>query len=211
MRKHIGSWLVAGALLVGGPGLAQSSADAGTASAGTDALTTAKQLIGQDESGLLQRLHQANKMEVELGQLAQQKATDSDVKQYGQMMVTDHQALDQQLKAYAQKKGVTLSEDEPSAANDTEKAVMEAEKASKAKLQALQGPSFQYAYVADMVEDHDMDISKVAAAMEQFKSNAELVKMLEATAPKLTEHRERAYTLLGRHKAKAHMASSGKK
>lgn len=203
MRRHIGSGLLAGALLIGGPGLAQSGS-----AAGSDTLTAAKQLIGQDESGLLQRLHQANKLEVELGQLAQQKATDSDVKQYGQMMVTDHQALDQQLKAYAQKKGVTLSEDEPSAANDTEKAVMESEKAGKAKLQALQGPGFQYAYLADMVADHDMDIAKVAAAMEQLKGNAELMKLLDATAPKLNQHRERAYELLGRHKAKVHLASS---
>lgn len=231
MKRQWGSMMLAGTLLVGGTGLAQNTAAErrqaaqekrqqqsaqqpqgaqATGGAGQvvpeDKLATAKQLIGQDENAFLQRLHHANKTEIELGQLAQQKATDNNVKQYGQMMVTDHTKADQQLQAYAQKKGIQLSDDEPGAANDTERAVMDADKAAKAKLQAMQGLAFQYAYLTHMVGDHDMDISKAAAGMEQFKGNPELTRLLQQLSPVLTRHREKAYDLLGQHKARAFQA-----
>lgn len=205
--------MLAGTLMLGGAGLVQAQDTGGSGAAATaeDQLATAKQLIGKDENGFLQRLHHANKMEIELGQLALQKSSDNDVKQFGQRMVTEHTAADQSLQAYAQKKGVTLSDSEPSPENDTERAVMETGKAMKKQLEALQGKAFQYAYLTHMVGDHDLDVSKVAAGMEQYAANKELTTLLQSLGPKLTQHRERAYDLLGRHKARVHQARSSPK
>src|ERR1700759_4825875 len=46
--------------------------------------------------------------EVELGQLAQQKANDSQVKDFGTMMVADHSKANAELKTLAGSKGIAL-------------------------------------------------------------------------------------------------------
>ena len=84
--------------------------------------------------------------EVQLGQLAQQKSTNDDVKQFGQKMVDDHTKLNDQMKPIAEQIGVKMP-DGPSA---KDKAVM-------TKLQALNGDAFDKAYMKDMVKDHKMD------------------------------------------------------
>src|SRR5947207_133915 len=54
---------------------------------------------------------QGSMAEVEMGKLAQQKAKDPEIKKFGQMMVTDHTAAGNDLKALAGKKNVTLPTD----------------------------------------------------------------------------------------------------
>ena len=49
--------------------------------------------------------------EVSLGKLAAEKATNPDVKQFGQRMVDDHSKANDELKTYASQKGVTLPAD----------------------------------------------------------------------------------------------------
>src|SRR6185312_4178979 len=46
--------------------------------------------------------------EVQMGQLATQKASNSDVKAFGQQMVDDHSKANEELKEVAAKKGMTL-------------------------------------------------------------------------------------------------------
>src|SRR3954451_2512580 len=46
--------------------------------------------------------------EVELGNLAKEKASNNDVKQFGDRMVTDHSKAGDELKQWAQQKSVTL-------------------------------------------------------------------------------------------------------
>jgi len=47
--------------------------------------------------------------EVELGKLAQEKAANSKVKDFGAMMVTDHSKANDEMKALAKSKGIVLS------------------------------------------------------------------------------------------------------
>src|SRR5262245_27920597 len=51
---------------------------------------------------------QAGMVEVKLGEVAAQKATKPDVKEFGAMMVSDHSKANNELKAIAAKNGVTL-------------------------------------------------------------------------------------------------------
>ena len=46
--------------------------------------------------------------EVELGTLAKEKASNPDVKAFGDRMVTDHSKANDELKQWAQQKNVTL-------------------------------------------------------------------------------------------------------
>jgi putative membrane protein len=84
--------------------------------------------------------------EVKAGQLAADKATSPDVKQFGQKMVTDHTALNDEMKPIAEKMGVT-----PSDQLDSK------DQASYDKLSGLSGQDFDKEYLRMMVMDHRKD------------------------------------------------------
>ncbi len=151
--------------------------------------------IPTDEKAFLDVLHHGNQHEVKMGQLAQQRGASQGVKDYGARLVKDHQQADQRLMSYAKTKNMTLAE--PKATTDFEKTMERAEQASTAKLQSLQGPAFDRAFLAAMVADHDADIAMVMAGQQQFSSNAGLKSLLDETLPTLRQHRQQAYRLLG--------------
>jgi putative membrane protein len=88
--------------------------------------------------------------EVQLATLAQKKASSPEVKQFAQMMIDDHTKANNELKAAAGQKGITLPD------------VM-SEKCQKKYYdldQKAQGPEFDKAYMELMVKDHKDDIDK---------------------------------------------------
>ena len=94
--------------------------------------------------------------EIQLGQLATQKSSSDDVKQFGQKMVDDHTKLGDQMKTVAGQIGVTP----PTTVSPKDQALM-------TKLQAMSGDQFDKAYLRAMVKDHekdDMDFKKEASS-----------------------------------------------
>jgi len=87
--------------------------------------------------------------EVEQGQLAQEKSALPAVKDFGSMMVTDHTAANDKLKALAASKNVEL----PSGPSLMQKA-------TKAKLEVLSGSTFDKSYIKGMIKDHREDIKE---------------------------------------------------
>ncbi|MCP3102520.1 DUF4142 domain-containing protein [Myxococcus sp. K15C18031901] len=172
----------------------------GTGGAGADAQASALMKQGMlpvpaDEKAFLEVLHHTNQMEVKMGQLAQQNGSSQGVKDYGQRMEKDHGQADQKLMAYAKSKQLTLGE--PKADTPLAQAMSDSNMATDKKLQALQGPVFDRAYLTTMVEGHDVAIAQVMAAQQQFKSNTQLTAMLDDLLPQLQQHRQSAYRLLG--------------
>lgn len=86
--------------------------------------------------------------EIQLGQLAQQKASSDDVKQFGQRMVQDHTKLNDQMQPIASQIGVTP----PSGLSAKNKALQK-------KLEGLNGADFDKAYMSAMVQDHKKDLA----------------------------------------------------
>jgi len=84
--------------------------------------------------------------EVQLGQLALEKSSNPDVKQFAREMVGDHTKLGTEMKQVAQQLGVKPP-DKPSSKT----------KSTMTKLQALNGDAFDKAYIKDMVKDHQQD------------------------------------------------------
>jgi putative membrane protein len=97
-----------------------------------------------DESFIL-AAGQGGMTEVKLGELAAQKGTRDDVKAFGQMMVKDHMAINDDLKALAAQKGVTL----PDGLDTKHQGMVD-------KMAALTGSEFDTAYIAGMIKDHKM-------------------------------------------------------
>ena len=90
--------------------------------------------------------------EIDLGRLAALKATNPEVKKFGQMMVTDHTKIGDDLKALAKKKNLEL----PAEIDSSHKSTM-------TDLQGKSGADFDKAYVDDMVEDHEADLKEFQA------------------------------------------------
>lgn len=87
--------------------------------------------------------------EVKLGQLAAQKGSSEDVKQFGQKMVDDHTKLGDQMKQIAQQQGIQVPDGIPAK-----------DKALQMKLSGLSGDDFDKAYIKAMVQDHQKDLSE---------------------------------------------------
>jgi len=89
----------------------------------------------------------AGMLEVQLGKLAQEKGVSKEVKDLGKMMVDDHSKANEELKALAQTKNITLP---MSLSEDCQK--------KYDKIAAKSGQEFDDAFTDHMVKDHKDDI-----------------------------------------------------
>lgn len=125
----------------------------------------------------MQTAAQSGLAEVELGKLASTKATNADVKKFGQMMVAEHTKANAELKGLAGKKNVTLPTD------------IGSHKSTLDDLNGLSGAEFDKAYVEAMVDAHEADVS--AFQSQADKSADPDVKAFAAkTLPVLQKHLE---------------------
>ena len=88
-----------------------------------------------------------NIAEVQFGELATQKATNADVKAFGQKMVDEHTALNKDLEPLADSIGVMLP-----------KHMNKADQADYDKLKGLSGDEFDTEYLTLMVKNHHKDL-----------------------------------------------------
>lgn len=114
--------------------------------------------------------------EVELGKLAQQKATNPRVKKFAEMMVSDHSKANDELMALAKTKNITLP-----------KTVGPDEQKTMADLSKKSGKDFDKAYVDDMVDDHKKDVKKFQDATKDLK-DPDLKSFATKTLPVLQMH-----------------------
>jgi putative membrane protein len=102
--------------------------------------------VTADDKHFMKEAMEGDMAEIQLAQLAQQKASSDQVKQFAQRMIDDHTKLDAQMKPLAQQFGV----DAPSDLSAKHKTVQN-------KLQGLSGAKFDQEYVKAMVSDHRED------------------------------------------------------
>lgn len=98
--------------------------------------------------------------EVQLGNLAQQKAQSADVKSFGAKMVQDHSAANTEFTNLLSQKGVSA----PADLDQEHKDVM-------TKLSALSGAEFDKAYMKQMVDDHNKDVDLFTTESKDGKDN----------------------------------------
>ncbi len=115
-------------------------------------------------------------LEVKLGQLAEQKASSQEVKQFGQRMVTDHTKLNNDLMSVASKDNITL----PTQLGPRDQAVYD-------RLSNLSGTAFDRAYIRDMVRDHEKDVTDFQREANNG-TNPDLKNFASSNLPTLQEH-----------------------
>ena len=131
--------------------------------------------LSQD-SKLIFQMASSNIMEVRLGQMAQQKATNAAVKQFGQQMATDHTNLENQLTGLVSKNGTNF---QPGMSKENE--------AEVSRLEKLSGAQFDQQYMTSMIQHHQQDISTLQSQSQSAKS-AEARQMISASLPVLQQH-----------------------
>jgi putative membrane protein len=104
---------------------------------------------------------QGSMAEVKTAQLALQKSSNDQVKQFAQRMISDHSKLIEQMKPVAAQIGVKV----PNGPDKKETMMYD-------KLQALSGSDFDQAYVKAMVKDHKMDDQDFKAEITMGQSAA---------------------------------------
>ena len=119
---------------------------------------------------------EAGLAEIELGQMAQSKASNDKVKDFAQKMVDDHNKVNQELKEYAQKIGISVPDH-----------MSVTEKAEKTKLDMYSGGHFDRAYIDDAVKDHRDDIAAFQREVVEGQ-NPDLKAFAEKNLPTLKEH-----------------------
>lgn len=146
-------------------------------------LTTSAAIADSPDSSFIKNAAEGGMSEVELGQLAQQKGTNPAVKDFGAMMVTDHTAANEKLKAVAAAKQVTI----PSSPSLMQKA-------SKKKLDMMSGDSFDKSYVKGMIDDHKADIKEFQKEATDGK-DPDIKAFAVATLPTLKIHLQKIQTI----------------
>lgn len=91
----------------------------------------------------------SSRMKIELGQLAQQKGSTQEIRDYGAMMVQDHTKASEELKALVASKGASF----PDTLMPKHRALMD-------RLNGLEGVEFDKAYMNVMRDAHENDIDE---------------------------------------------------
>jgi putative membrane protein len=142
----------------------------------TNVAATGGIAVAEDDAKFATNAANAGMAEVALGKLASEKATNAQVKEFAQMMITDHTKVNDELTAIAKTKNITL----PATVDEEHQKKMD-------DLSKKSGADFDKAYVNAMVDGH----KKVLDMMKDEAKNgkdADLKAFAEKTAPAVQTH-----------------------
>jgi putative membrane protein len=175
---------------------AKKSGDTNTAASGTSMKT-----ISRKDRMFMEKAAAGGMEEVDLGNAVKDKASDQQVKDFANKMVTDHTKANDELQALMTQKGLSAPT-----------AIPAKNKAKDDKLKAKSGADLDKAYMADMVKDHDKDVKEFQN--EATNGNDPDVKAWAAkTVTTLQEHDKMAHDIAQKVGAQASgkQGSEGKK
>ncbi|MEP6769406.1 MAG: DUF4142 domain-containing protein [Acidobacteriota bacterium] len=164
---------------------------------GTGSTAMGGSSAGSADSKFVMDAAKGGMAEVEMGRMAAEKASNAEVKQFGQKMVDDHSKANDELKQVASAKGIAL----PSAVDPAQKAAMD-------KMGKLSGDAFDKAYVADMVKDHKKDVAEFQKEANSGK-DPDMKAFAGKTLPTLQEHLKMVQELNAKMAGKPARSTSG--
>ncbi|MCT7952478.1 DUF4142 domain-containing protein [Ancylothrix sp. C2] len=132
--------------------------------------------VSQSDRMFMMQAARDNMAEVQLGQMAVQKASSEAVREYGQRMVDHHTQANRELMQLASQKGVTL----PSDIGDENREMM-------SRLSQLSGAEFDRTYMQEMVRAHNKDLS-LFQRQAQDGQDSDLKSWAAQKVPTLQNH-----------------------
>ena len=129
----------------------------------------------------------ANTVDIDAGKLGESKATNAEVKQFGETMVKDHTAVNKQATDLAKKLGVKPED------NATSRSLAQGGRDNLAHLKELKkGAAFDKAYIDHEVAYHQAVIDALDKTLIPNAKNAELKDLLEKSRPAFVAHLDHA-------------------
>ena len=168
---------------------------------------------------VLSFLHKTNTEEIEMGRLAQQNGGSDAVREYGRMLVQNHQDSENQVQSLARELNITLSDSNRSGSGNS----MSGNNASgsnmsgnsnntgpgsttmmggnngmsdqpQSRLSSMRGAEFDRAFADEMVRGHRDAIDTVTRERDQVR-NSRVRDLIDKTLPVLRDHLSRAQQL----------------
>jgi len=118
--------------------------------------------------------------EVQLGEIAGQKAVNQRIKDFSAMLKQDHTSVNDQVKLLASRRNVTL----PTTVGDAEKKDID-------DLNKKSGADFDRAYMKSIIKEHNDAIDLFEKASGKV-NDTEVKTFIDNTLPKLRNHRDSA-------------------
>jgi putative membrane protein len=128
----------------------------------------------------------ANQVDIDAGKLANSKSASKDVKEFAQLMITDHGGVNKAATELVQKLHVTP---EPSA---TSQSLQKGGDDNLAALKKLSGHAFDQAYVDHEVVYHEAVLQAIDKTLIPNAQNAELKALLVKVRPAFVAHLDHA-------------------
>jgi putative membrane protein len=134
-------------------------------------------------ASFLQHAAEGQQSEIDLGELAVQKAGNEQVKQFGSRMIEDHTKARQEVQQLASKSGVQL----PSRPGGLHKDI-------KDQLSKLSGKEFDRAYITAMLREHTKEMKELEQ-QSLLEKNPEVRQWAAGAVPVVKEHLTKANTI----------------
>jgi putative membrane protein len=163
------------------PAWSQGSGSTGGSGSGGAAVmksdTTAASKLNEADREMMADLIHNNYAEIETGKMALEKSQNTQVKNFAQRMIDDHQQMSKDLQQLAKTKGLTL----PQGTDLQHKALSTA-------LGVLNGDAFNSQYIRRVgIGDHERTIELLKKAQTQAQ-DPDIKAMAQKSLPKIQEH-----------------------
>ena len=141
-------------------------------------------------AAILEQIHRANLKEIEIANLAEEKASSDEVRAYADQLVKDHTSADQMVIAAAQKKGVRLRDS----------AAGRRPHGKAADLSSASGAQFDRIFLEQTSADHKKLISELQQEREDA-SDDDVEALIDKIVPILQQHHDLAQILMKKEQA----------
>jgi putative membrane protein len=131
----------------------------------------------------------ANQVDIDAGKVAETRATNADVRQFGRMMVTSHTGVNKQATELVTRLKVTPEN------NPTSQSLKSGGEMNVAHLQTLTGAEFDKAYVDHEVAYHQQVLDAIDKTLIPGAANSELKALLVKVRPAIAAHLQHAKVL----------------
>jgi putative membrane protein len=155
------------------------------------AVPSAEASTKRTSGSVLAQIHQANLKEIELGKIAEEKASTDEVRAYAVQLVNDHTSADQLVLATAQKTGAHLRDASTARSKLTDK-----------KLSTASGAQFDRTFLEQTSADHKKLMSELQQEREDA-SDDNIESLIDKLMPILQQHHDLSQILLKKEQALA--------
>ena len=129
-----------------------------------------------ETSSFLQQAAEANLAEVDLAEVAQERAARPEVKEYARHLKQAHEQASEAIKSIAERKNVALP-DEPAKMRQQQ----------KEQLSALDGKAFDQAYLKTMIREHEKSIRTFEQQAKNAQQDPDVQQYARQTLPALRQ------------------------